>query len=61
MSHQSSQYSIDTTDDGRIDITTESIRAHFTEGVTLFPAEIEVFIKRVREVAHELRETRDLQ
>jgi hypothetical protein len=60
MRHHSSQYSIDATGDGRIDITTESIREHFTEGVTLWPAEIEVFIKRLREIAHELRETREL-
>ena len=61
MNHASSEYRIDARDDGRIDIINRMIREQFTEGVTLYPAEVEVFIKRLREVAHEMHETRSLE
>jgi hypothetical protein len=60
MNHDSSEYRIEARDDGRIDITNQMIRGEFTEGVTLYPSEVEVFIKRLREVAHEMHETRPL-
>jgi hypothetical protein len=60
MRYDSSEYSIEPLDDGRIDIANHTIREHLREGVTLYPSEIEVFIKRLRDVAHEIRETRPL-
>ena len=60
MEHHSSEYSIAARSDGRIDITTALIREHFTEGVTLYPSELEVFIERLRQVAGEIGESRPL-
>ena len=60
MEHHSSEYSITSTPDGRIDISNERIREQFTEGVTLHLSEIEVFIDRLRQVAGEIRESRPL-